>query len=71
MLLFALERGSLKNNSLCISLEQILLWMRVLFPHSIAGMCARTGSRILNTLSLKLPLVSLCVHRQGQCLCLL
>lgn len=49
MLLFALERGSLKNNSLCISLEQILLWMRVLFPHSIAGMCARSGGRISNT----------------------
>lgn len=49
MLLFALERGSLKNNPLCISLEQILVWMRVLFPHSVVGMCARTGGRILNT----------------------
>lgn len=44
MLLFALERGSLKNDSLCIRLEQILLWMKVLFPHSVAGVCARTGA---------------------------
>lgn len=46
MLVFALERGSLKNNSLCIRLEQILLWMRVLFPHSSAGRSARSGGRI-------------------------
>lgn len=49
MLLFALERGSLKNSLLCFSLEQILLWMSVLFSHSIAGIHARTEDMILNT----------------------
>lgn len=49
MLLFGLERGSLKNSPLCFSLEQILLWMSVLFSHSIAGIHARTKDMILNT----------------------
>lgn len=49
MLLFALERGSLKNSPLCFSLEQILLCMSVLFSHSIAGIHARTEDMILNT----------------------
>lgn len=48
MLLFALERESLKNSPLCFSLEQILLWMSVLFSHSIAGIHARTKDMILN-----------------------
>jgi len=49
MLLFALERRSLKNRPLCFSLEQISLWMSALFSHSIAGIHARTEDMILNT----------------------